>query len=369
MITRKEFLTKSAQTGGLLLVSAFPGADFFNTGLFADDKPGKELTVLDPRSFKIIKSATRAPSGHNSQPWTIKIISKDQWIIGWDKSRALPAVDPHNRELLLSIGAFCEALKISAKNEGLDSTIEITGSNPFSADLAKIKFHESARSGIYLEELQKRKTIKNGIISRNIDKSDIESIRGGISSGIHVINKGSAESSLIEEMVLQSNIIQTEREDAQKELASWIRWSDKDVEKYSNGLSPAGMGMEGIAAFYVKNFYNSDTVMTKSFKDATISQVKKNLSSYGSWIIITSKKEDCDSLINTGQDFLKLSLNSFNKKISLHPMTQPLEEGFGNDLQKRLGSSEKIQLILRCGYASRYSEPVSKRMSPESIIL
>jgi len=369
MITRKEFLTKSAQTGGLILVSAVAGADFLNTGLFADDKPEKGGGVLDPGSFKIIKSATRAPSGHNSQPWTIKIISKNEWIIGWDKSRALPAVDPYNRELLLSIGAFCEALKISAKNEGLDSEIEITGSSLFSDDLAKIKFRESAKSGIFSQELQKRKTIKNGLISRSIDKADIESILAGLSSKIQIIHKGSGEGSFIEEMVLESNIIQTEREDAQKELASWIRWSDKDVEKYSNGLSPAGMGMEGIAAWYVKNFYNSDTVMTGSFKDATISQVKKHLSSYGSWILITSKNEDVPALINTGQDFLKLALNSYNKKISLHPMTQPLEEGFGNDLQKRLGISEKIQFILRCGYVKRYSEPVSVRMSPERIML
>ena len=366
MITRKEFLTKSAHTGGLILVSTIAGTGFINSALFADDKAG---TGPDSRSFKIIKSATRAPSGHNSQPWTIKIISKDEWIIGWDKTRALPAVDPHNRELLLSIGAFCEALKISAKNEGLDSTIEIIGSSPFSHELAKIKFRESAKSGIFSEELQKRRTIKNGIISRSLDKSHIETIKGGISSGIHVINKGSSESSLIEEMVLQSNIIQTEREDAQKELASWIRWRDKDVEKYSNGLSPAGMGMEGIAAWYVKNFYNSDTVMTGSFKEATISQIKKNLSSYGSWVLITSKNDDVPALINTGQDFLKLALNSYNKKISLHPMTQPLEEGFGNDLRNRLGISEKIQFILRCGYVNRYSEPVSKRMSPERIML
>lgn len=366
MITRKEFLSKSAQTGSLILVSAIAGTDFFNSALFADDKAG---TGLDSRSFKIIKSATRAPSGHNSQPWTIKIISKNEWIIGWDKTRALPAVDPHNRELLLSIGAFCEALKISAKNEGLDSKIEITGSSPFSHELAKIKFRESAKSGIYSQELQKRRTIKNGIISRSIDKDHIDSIKSSINSGIHVISKGSAESSFIEEMVLQSNIIQTEREDAQKELAAWIRWSDKDVEKYSNGITPAGMEIEGVAAWYVKSFYNSDTVMTRTFKDATISQVKKNLSSYGSWILITSKKEDTFSLINTGQDFLKLALNSYNKKISLHPMTQPLEEGFGDDLRRRLGISEKIQFLLRCGYVNRYSEPVSVRMSPERIMI
>jgi len=130
------------------------------------------------------------------------------------------------------------------------------------------------------------------------------------------------------------------------------------------------MEIEGLAAWYVKTFFNAETVMSKSFRDSTIDQIKKNLSSYGSWIIVTSKNEDCSSLINTGGDFLKLSLNSLNKKISLHPMTQPLEEkGFENSLRNRLGIDDKIQFILRCGYVSRYPDPVSKRMPPESLIL
>lgn len=370
MITRKEFIKKSALTGGVLAASAVPGIKIISSGILAREQEDNFLSPHDKRTLKIIKSATRAPSGHNTQPWTIKIVSKNELAIGWDRTRSLPMVDPENRELLLSIGAFCEALKISAGNEGLDSKIKITGDTPFSPELARIKFIESEKSSLYSEELQKRRTIKKGILNRNIEKADLQEITYGTGSGIHAINRGSAEASFIEETVLESNIIQTERDEAQMELASWIRWKDEDVEKYANGLSPAGMEIEGIGAWYVKTFFNTETVMSRSFRDSTIDQIKKHLSSYGSWIIVTSKKEDCSSLINTGRDFLKLSLNSVNKKISLHPMTQPLEEkGFEDELRKRLGINDNIQFILRCGYVDRYPLPVTKRMAPGRIIL
>jgi hypothetical protein len=94
------------------------------------------------------------------------------------------------------------------------------------------------------------------------------------------------------------------------------------------------------------------------------------LSSYGSWIIITSTKDDCQSLIHAGGDFLKLSLNSVNKKIAIHPMTQPLEEkGFADNIRRELGIKEKIQFILRAGYVEEYPLPVSERMPVERIVI
>jgi hypothetical protein len=66
----------------------------------------------------ILYLASLAPSGHNTQPWTVRIVGPQHWIIGSDRERWLPAVDPHNREMLLSLGAFLENLIIAAKAHG-----------------------------------------------------------------------------------------------------------------------------------------------------------------------------------------------------------------------------------------------------------
>jgi len=60
-----------------------------------------------------LQYATLAPSSHNSQPWRF-IIDDHQIHLVADRSRALPVVDPYDRELLISCGAalmnLCVAL-------------------------------------------------------------------------------------------------------------------------------------------------------------------------------------------------------------------------------------------------------------------
>ncbi|HRX46887.1 MAG TPA: nitroreductase [Spirochaetota bacterium] len=368
MITRKEIIIRGVSAAGVIMAGKVTGFSDILQKSSVEECCSKNRG-LSGRAERILRGASLAPSGHNTQPWSVKILSEHEWIIGWDKSRSLPAVDPHNRELLLSIGAFCEALKISAASEGLEAVINVIGKSPFSKDLVKITFRESEHSDYNMEALRKRRTIKKGLLSQPVDSGDLRFITSGSGSKFYTYNRDSREGDFIEAAVLESNKIQAARDDAQAELAEWIRWSRKDVMKYMNGLSPAGMEIGGFGEWYVSHFFGRDDVMSSSFREHTVKKVKELLSSYGTWILITSDKDDCKSLINAGGSFLKLGLNSWRKKIALHPMTQPLEEeGFAGELKKNLGIEENIQFILRAGYVENYPLPVSMRMPVERII-
>ncbi|MEQ4716951.1 hypothetical protein [Nonomuraea sp. B19D2] len=60
----------------------------------------------------------RAPSAHNTQPWTLTYTDGEAEI-GWDPSRALPVSDPTGRDLRLSLGAFIECCLIVCAGAGL----------------------------------------------------------------------------------------------------------------------------------------------------------------------------------------------------------------------------------------------------------
>jgi hypothetical protein len=60
----------------------------------------------------------RAPSAHNTQPWTLTYAA-DHIDIGWDPSRALPVSDPTRRDLYLGLGAFVETCLVVAADTGL----------------------------------------------------------------------------------------------------------------------------------------------------------------------------------------------------------------------------------------------------------
>lgn len=63
----------------------------------------------------IIRYATMAPSGHNSQPWLVTV-EDNRVVISPDYARSLPVVDRFNRELFISLGCAVENMCISASH-------------------------------------------------------------------------------------------------------------------------------------------------------------------------------------------------------------------------------------------------------------
>ena len=71
----------------------------------ANIKPSDDRTeTLQPDEKEILLLASLAPSGHNTQPWFVQYLEPYHWIIGNDRTKWLPAVDPTQRETILSIG-------------------------------------------------------------------------------------------------------------------------------------------------------------------------------------------------------------------------------------------------------------------------
>lgn len=67
---------------------------------------GEELEFL-------LQYAILAPSGHNTQPWAFKITDEGIKVYA-DGSRAMPVLDPADRELLMSVGAAITNLRVAA---------------------------------------------------------------------------------------------------------------------------------------------------------------------------------------------------------------------------------------------------------------
>jgi len=72
-----------------------------------------------------VNYAVLAPSGHNTQPWRFKL-GLDNVKLYADRTRALPMVDPHDRELVISCGAALFHLRLAtAVNRASRETFEL----------------------------------------------------------------------------------------------------------------------------------------------------------------------------------------------------------------------------------------------------
>jgi len=124
-----------------------------------------------------------------------------------------------------------------------------------------------------------------------------------------------------------------------------------------------------MAGWVVRNFYNKKNVMSKNFRAQGLDKVKKQVSSSGGWMLITSKNSAATTLIETGMRLQRMLLKTREKNIAVQPMSQILEEtNYKNALNKSLGISDAVQFILRTGYLKNYPDPVTLRRPVERFV-
>lgn len=72
---------------------------------------------MSAHMHELVRYATLAANGHNTQPW--KFVIKDKLIeIHPDYTRRLPVVDPQDRELWISLGCALENLLLAGRAAG-----------------------------------------------------------------------------------------------------------------------------------------------------------------------------------------------------------------------------------------------------------
>jgi len=364
-INRRSFLKETLAAGTMLagagsLISACSG---INRSDLPDGIPAeKSPTELDEVRNAILYYASLAPSGHNSQPWYVKVKSPNEWIISADPNRRLPAVDPNNREVMLSIGAFVENLKIAAGTFGLQAEMEVIASDTIEPDILKVSLKPGSSIDYPLQRISRRMTVKHGFLSDEIKKEDVKALSKPLDGNLYYFPAGTEHANCIREEAIENFRVQTQRDDAQRELVQWLRISNKDAELYRDGLTVEGMEIRGFKGWFVRNFVQPEGFMKSSFREQGVDQTATLARQGGGWFVITSRGQTVADLIETGQKFERMALLARERNIAIHPMTQCLEEESG---KKQIAANHRAsmipQFLLRVGYLQRYPEPVSLR--------
>jgi len=75
------------------------------------------------RLKELIRYATLAPSGHNTQCWQFRVAAHSISILP-DLSRRTPVVDPDDHHLYVSLGCAAENLSLAARAFGLSGEVK-----------------------------------------------------------------------------------------------------------------------------------------------------------------------------------------------------------------------------------------------------
>lgn len=370
-MNRRKFLKKSVTATTLALGSGMllPAC---RRNLRSDLVPNDHLSgthaieKLSSDGYKILYYASCAPSGHNSQPWFVKINSPLDWVVGSDSSRWLRIVDGSNREVLLSLGAFVENLVQAAAAFGYDVETSILTKGRHDPEVVGIQLKKINTQMNSLERIISRRTVKSHMLDKDLKRSDVETFSNLSDGHLHYFPRDSDHSRLMAKEAVDNFVVQFNNKQAIAEMADWTRLKDEEAVKFRDGLTPDGMEIDGIAGWYVRNFMAKKEVQGDTYKNKGIEKVRQQVKQGGGWIAITSEGTDVKDLIESGRRFQRMALVAREKMIAIHPMTQTLEEKSG---QKKIRENHHPttipQFMLRVGYLDRYPEPVSLRRPVE----
>ena len=181
--------------------------------------------ILEAAEKEILYVASLAPSGHNTQPWMVKYLEPYHWIIENDKSKWLSAVDPTQRETILSIGAFIQNLEYAAGNLGYTCDFTLLAQNNKDSDIMEVKLKKSGNHPLFdTKKIKLRRTIRTAYLEEPLREEHVAFLKGNEQEHFHFFTNKSKEFQWLNEQTIEANRQQAYRDDAQSELADWIRF-------------------------------------------------------------------------------------------------------------------------------------------------
>jgi len=311
---------------------------------------------LPPRLCALLDRAATAPSSHNSQPWRVRVWSDTSFRLEVDPARRLRAVDPEDREVLLSLGAFWESLEQAAIAEGWQVEAKIVpapeNSVPVAVNFVLHRTEVPADSGERLSRLSARATNRGTFDTAAIRPEHLQILTRAV-PGSAWFPAASPQGKWIGSSLAEANGQQAKNDARQQELASWLRFSRQEVRARADGLTPEMMGKGALVQFWWYHFMDSTDVLKPWFRSASETTARNQVEHCAGFLVLTSPDASPASLLLTGREFQRLTLLSPTLGIALHPMSQLMEESpWNEELSARLGISGTVQFVLRAGYAS-----------------
>lgn len=316
---------------------------------------------------KILHYASLAGSSHNSQPWKVEVFGRDSLLVFADTTRSLPVVDRSGREQHISIGAFLENLRIASVALSYATELDLLPDGA-SGPLARVRLSptQGARDELGLEDLERRTTSRIPFETTPIRSQDVETLRAIDRRNVHFFPSDSPEGRLIATGEIAAYRQQARDPRAQDELAHWIRFSDREALARRDGLTTAGMGIDGLAGFYVRYFFTPEDSRTETFVAKGIEKTVRQVEGAGGWIVLT-EQDAAAGWLRVGMLYERLNLECRRLGLGFHPMNQVLEErAFEEELASRLALPAKILFVARTGYVRSAADPASPRRPVDS---
>jgi len=218
----------------------------------APDRPNEalaDLSSVPPDIQWIVSMGTRAPSGGNAQPWTLRWSAPHLDVIH-DPTRDQGHLNVASLADHLGLGALMESLEIAATARGLQASVDLSAAPH--AHVARLSLHDAPGPvDVHAAWLERRETNRHDgdgspLTSSERDALSAQATRHGV--GLSFVEGAGLHA--LADVLGASDRVRLLTPALHADLVSELRWTPEEVARTRDGIDIRSLGLDpaGLAA-------------------------------------------------------------------------------------------------------------------------
>jgi hypothetical protein len=327
---------------------------------YPHDRPAEE------RLRFALHYAVLAPSSHNSQPWLFRIEENHVDLLA-DRTRALPVVDPGDRELVISCGAALHHLRTALAAFGEQTEVRLVPYPGVLDVLARVavrgRMEPDERAQDRLSAATRRRTTRHAFRPSSVGPREIDRVWDAAreeGAELHVLDRDTRRA--VVRLVALADREQMASPSFRRELASWMHGNRT---RNRDGMPGYAFGLGGAAASLgpavVRTF---DMGQSQAARDVELAEHSPILA------LLATRGESVRDWMQAGQALSALLLDATAIGLSASFLNQPIEvPALRAQLAGLFAKGTEPQLLLRLGvYAGELPRATPRRPMGEVIV-
>ena len=316
----------------------------------------------NPDLRDLIRYATLAANGHNTQPWLFRISERRIEILP-DLARRTPAVDPDDHHLFASLGCAAENLSLAAGARGRPGDIRFDSANDGAVAFA---FGGTAnQSSALFDAIPSRQSTRAEYDGRTVSNADLRTLAAAAAiAGVDlVLITDRPQIDRVRDLVLAGNSAQIANAAFVRELKSWLRFSPRQAIEMGDGLFSATTGNPTLPAWLGPLMFD----MVFKAHDENVKYARQIQTSAGIAVFVGAR-DDKEHWVRAGRACQRFALQATALGLKHAFVNQPVEvASLRPELAALIGlSGRRPDIVMRFGYGA--SLPFSARRSVDAVL-
>lgn len=320
--------------------------------------------TLEAQLRFLLEYAVLAPSSHNTQPWLWQI-EFDEVTLRADRERAMPALDPQGRELIMSCGAALQHFRLAARYFGCATILQLWPEGEKSDLLARVRIVHGREptddDKRLFEFITKRHTHRGEFEQRDLPAALLRQLQSEAESENATLHfaREARQRELLAELIERGDLVQNDDPNVRRDVADWIAVGDER----NDGIPTSVLGIDQLFSHFAplthRLFNQGDALARKDGEMARAAPVLAVLSTTG---------EGPKAWLDAGQALGRVLLRARSEQVWASFFSQPIQvDEAWLALRHIIGVHDYPQLIFRLGYAAPVS--ATPRRSVEEVVL